>query len=474
MSTDPSLRSLSASTNAIGPILRYRGLSAEGVRLSVTATTPLPGSRPIGTLGGAQFHAVDLDLPVREGWAALPETVRAAALTLPARVAVPAGDATTRVAFASCNGSEDEAAMDGLPGGRDAMWRGLASAHADESFHVLLMGGDQIYADALWDLPAIAAWRALPRRERLAAPFTDEMRAALEAHYLATYARAFGSPDVAAVLARVPSVMMWDDHDIIDGWGSRDASWQASPVARGLFGVARRAFALVQLGVDPDGASARDGFGGVGYAWAGDLGCARLAAPDLRSHRTRRGVMSADGHAWLGAQAAHDRPHALLVSTVPLVNADLSAVERIVGPLMPFADLFQDDLRDQWMSHGHRAEWARVVGTLLDAAGDRRVTVVSGEIHLGARGIASRDGREIEQFIASGIAHPPPPRALARGYEWFARRTRRREGIDIDMRVIAPDGRRYVAERNWLSLTLQPDGSREAVLNAERSGRLPL
>ncbi len=470
----------------LGPILRFRGAGDGVVRCSVTVTGEtgsMPGFAPIGTIAGLRFYSRDLVLahePEAER-AELPADLVARLPGLPSSIAVPKRDGALRVAFASCNGAEDETAAAAISGGRNAMWAHLTRSHEADPFHLLVMGGDQIYADGLWNLPSIAAWRRSPNGRAMRAPFTDTMREELERHYLAIYASVFGSPEVSAILARVPSVMIWDDHDIVDGYGSRKPDWQASAVANGLFDVARRAFALVQLGLDPDcDAAARTGQGfaanpDVGFGWSGDFGPARIVVPDLRSGRTRHRVLAPAGLDHLGdAVATSDAAHRVVISSVPLVNADLSAAERVLTPLMPLIDLYQDDLRDQWMSHAHRDQWNAIAGRLLDVSDRARVSIVSGEIHLGAQGFARRGDASIEQFIASGIAHPPPPTALARGYEWFAGRTRRRGDIAIEMRPVAPDGRRYVAERNWLALTFEADGTRGAVLHTERSGPLPL
>jgi phosphodiesterase/alkaline phosphatase D-like protein len=48
-------------------------------------------------------------------------------------------------------------------------------------------------------------------------------------------------------MARIPTVMMWDDHDIFDGWGSFSEPMQHSPVFQTLFNHARRAFWVFQL-----------------------------------------------------------------------------------------------------------------------------------------------------------------------------------------------------------------------------------
>ena len=465
---------------SLGPILRWRGEGGDGtIRLDVTivgkrpvALTVEPPLEPseggafhrIGTLAGEAFWSASLCVPAAHGG---PVHFTAGGTRRTAHL--PARGGMLRLAFAACNGAEDDAAVDALPGGRAHLWRHLAARHRTDSFHLLVLGGDQIYADALWKLPSIRAWSAQPRRKRLAAPFTETMRAELETHYLAAYAAAFGDPAVADVLASIPSLMIWDDHDIVDGWGSRPGAWQASPVARGLFETARRAFCLMQLGRDPDRH-------GAPYGWHGVAGCARLIVPDLRSERSRARVMGEAGHRLLAeALAAAKEPHALVVASVPLVNADLSPLERLVAPVQPLADLYQDDLRDQWMSYRHRREWAGVMGPLLDLASQGvRVTILSGEIHLGAHGTIERDGAGVEQFIASGIAHPPPPRNLARVYETFARLTRRRAGLRIDMRPITGDGRCFVSERNWLEVALHPNGVMDPVLHAEESGPLPL
>ena len=478
--------------STIGPILRFEGTGKGAVHFAVTRTgseQPVAvrvraghgdagrwdehGFGPIGSLAGTRFWTCRFAVPE------VTDTFEIDAGEGPAIVRVSRPDGPLRVAFASCNGAEDPLTMTGLPGGRDAMWRRLAERHADAPFHLLVLGGDQIYADGLWDLPTMRAWSALRRSSRLAAPFSDAMRTELERHYLDTYSEAFGSPDVRVTLGAIPTLMVWDDHDIIDGWGSRPARWQASPVAQGLFDVARRAFALVQAGVAPGRAG-----DAAAFDRAHDYGPARIVVPDLRSTRTRRRVMDEAGHAALREGVLSDREHLLVVSSVPLLNADLSPVERVVAPFQPLADLFQDDLRDQWMSYAHRAEWHRTVDLLIErAVAGRRVSVVSGEIHLAARAVlhARDDGdrsegdaapsARIDQFIASGIAHPPPPRALAALFERFGGR-RRRGRFDVVLRPVTPDGRRFLPERNWLEIELAPDTPPVATIHTEHAGRL--
>ena len=131
-----------------------------------------------------------------------------------------------------------------------------------------------------------------------------------------------------------------------------------------------------------------------------------------------------------------------------------------------------DDLRDQWMSYAHRAEWTRVMNRLLDAASDGPVSVLSGEIHLAARGTARRGDALVDQFTASGIAHPPPPALFGRVLGWLARKPWRRGDIELEMHPIDGRGRRYLPVRNWMEVAVARDGALDVALHAEGEGTL--
>ena len=456
------------SVAARGPVLHYRG-ERDGRRLyavTVAEGTPvsLGGERlattPIGRLGDLAFASVRFEVPEGAGWIAY----RAGDV----EHAFFVGADAVRLAYTSCNGGEDEDAARAYPTGRNAMWRDLLAAHERDPFSVLVMGGDQIYADAVLRQPAFAAWRAMGR-SRWEAPFTREMKAEAEAFFANRYGEVWREPEVAEALATIPTVMMWDDHDISDGWGSYPDPQRLSPVAQGLFAVARRAFALFQLGVDPDEPGAP--FEGVAhFGWTADCGPARLVVPDLRSERRLDRVMGAD-HRVIEEGMRGDR-HKLVVSSVPLVNVDLSRAERLLRRIGWHK--YTDDLRDQWMSYAHRGEWRRVMARLLDASRTAPVTVLSGEIHLAALGTALRGADSVAQYIASGIAHPPPPKAWASllgrltGNEW------RRDDIALRMQPLGETGRRYIAERNWLEVGIGPDGKLSATLHGEEAGAVPL
>ncbi|MGQ9371356.1 alkaline phosphatase D family protein [Azospirillum sp. ST 5-10] len=395
------------------------------------------------------------------------------------QVAVPGCDAPPpRIAFTSCNGAEHPRTLDRHGPPRNALWDDLARRHEQAPFHLLLQGGDQLYADGVWrDCPTLAAWRRRPAT-RLAEPFSAAMAEEAMDHYLRLYLETWGQPEVAAVLARIPSVMMWDDHDIFDGWGSLPEAEQTAPVMRGVYLVARRAFALFQMAALPESLPE--------CVWGADLGTftqgfvlgdVGILVPDLRSERTGTRVLSPRSRRalpdWLDRFSGCR--HLLLVSSVPLLFTGTAGVERAVAAI-PGRTGYEDDLRDQWRSPAHAAEWRRVVEALsaFSLRTGCRVTALSGEVHLGAQAVL-RGPAEIRQLIASGIVHPPPSRLFAAILDRLARRRETPfDGAVLEMPPFAETGRRLIRARNWLALAFDSRGRLRAQWHAEESPGLYL
>jgi hypothetical protein len=89
---------------------------------------------------------------------------------------------------------------------QDGAWNEFARFVREAKPHFVLMMGDQVYVDE--DQPNVF-------HDHFASP-PEERRQALAGKYTLTW----GRPVVREVLANVPCYMMWDDHDIRDGWGS--------------------------------------------------------------------------------------------------------------------------------------------------------------------------------------------------------------------------------------------------------------
>ena len=83
----------------------------------------------------------------------------------------------------------------------------------------------------------------------------------------------------------------------------------------------------------------------------------------------------------------------------------------------------EDDLKDHWHSRSHKVERLRLIHRLLQFAEKKetRVTLLSGDVHVGAVGVieSQRAGsmnnhaNVIHQLTSSGIVHPAPPPLLS-------------------------------------------------------------
>ena len=384
----------------------------------------------------------------------------------------------TRVAYVSCNGQEND--DEGRPlDERNRLWRRLAEEHDRSAFGLLLHGGDQLYADEIQEAhPTLRAWSRADVRQKPGFEFSEETKRAAEGYLFQRYLSLYAQPDIAHLLSRVPSIMMWDDHDIIDGWGSHPAALLDSAVGKGLFDVARRMFMLFQMGatdtIAPD--MSRDGVGRSLTQTAAFPGF-DVIAPDLRTERRPDRVMGPDGWAAVtGALAERDpHRHLFLMSSVPLLGPRLSWIERLIG-IVPKLKEYEDDLRDQWQSRAHRREWQRFL-TLLEQTivnGDGALTVLSGEIHLATRAEMDTEGGHLmRQLVAAGIAHPPPLKLYARALGWLAALGEDPlPGKRIRLKPLPGRKRIYVAERNYLVLERQ-GGRWSACWELEDSGRTP-
>ena len=169
---------------------------------------------------------------------------------------VPPKGARPAMAYVSCNGFSDPKLMKQVDE-QNALWARMSRLHEAVDkirgrqfgpWNLLLMGGDQVYSDMIWHaIPELTTWCELPWSQRQVQPFTDAMRAQVEDFFENLYLTRWAQSEVAATMASIPTVMMWDDHDIMDGWGSYPWEQHNCPVYQGLFAVAKDYFKLFQL-----------------------------------------------------------------------------------------------------------------------------------------------------------------------------------------------------------------------------------
>ncbi|MFE6195121.1 alkaline phosphatase D family protein [Streptomyces sp. NPDC057838] len=140
----------------------------------------------------------------------------------PSAIHAPGPDGALRVAFGSCRwasppaGGDDPVGPDAL----DALATRLAADPEGERPHVLLLLGDQVYADETSD--ATQRWLA-DRRDLKEPPGSG---VADYEEYTHLYYESWLDPRIRWLLSTVPSFMIFDDHDVIDDWNT-SAAWLA-------------------------------------------------------------------------------------------------------------------------------------------------------------------------------------------------------------------------------------------------------
>lgn len=328
---------------------------------------------------------------------------------------VPGGE-DPKLAYCSCNGFSSLKLLKDSPQPY-ALWDRMATQHATAPYSLLMMGGDQIYADSIWEYggpPSLQDWSQLDQEKRNAKESDPSMIQEIDEYYERTYVKRWSNPPLAKVFARIPSVMMWDDHDIFDGWGSYPEELQKTPVFRAIYDRAKRAFEIFQLRGTATNRSILSEASAFTMSVA--LGPHRILVLDNRSQRTQSRIMT-DEH-WsavkseLSTTVKKGQKSLLVMTAVPVVYRSFSRIEEYFAMTSKFEDE-EDDVLDHWSAEKHRQERDKFIHVILDAlqnAPGCRATLLSGDVHVAGVGMIHDKRRDLKiyQVIASGIVHPPP------------------------------------------------------------------
>jgi hypothetical protein len=397
---------------------------------------------------------------------------------------VPEKNKPLRIAYGSCFGFSSLKYMNKVED-KNAMWTILKAKQEDSSekkkpYHLMMMGGDQVYADSMWEtVQVMKEWSDRSNKKRFKELFTSAMEEAVEKFYFDLYCQRWTQEVPAAVMRQIPSIMMWDDHDIFDGWGSYPPDQHNSAIYQGIYKHAREHFRLFQLQAKDDTDLGKATlFGETGFTYGYKVGDIAILALDMRSERTQDQVMSRQTwdrvYEWLSNTFTTSTPqkpkkvpspeHLFVMSSIPVVYVNTNMLESAFGWFPGQQDL-EDDFKDQWLSRTHQEERIRLIHRLLKFSKETlcRVTVVSGDVHVAALGYiqSERDpqldeANVINQFISSAMVHPPPPpivlylmeKVMGDKVEEVDR------GISAQMLKFPGSSKRFLGARNWLSLIL--------------------
>ena len=400
-----------------------------------------------------------------------------------------------RGGFFSCNGFDATIPKERAEGlNYDNVWNQLYSIHEQTPLHILLWGGDQSYNDfVIEDVPYLKTWSELPFDDKWTYEFDGDAQIEAEKYYFYTYAEHWERrPEMKRALSSIPSLMMWDDHDIFDGAGSYPPLLQQSPIMSGLFRIAQKLRLLFQHHTTPDKARQHGLFGYQGHNFLARCGPKLLIlGTDGRSERTEKTV----GHeqSW---EMIFDRlsgnldgiEHLIVLVAVPFSFVRMKLAESILERLKNFALVWKDskilkttnsvfglpepydDLLDEWTHNDHIDERNRVLARFQKVSEEKkiRITFFSGDVH--CCGVSRfrtstneillplNDDKLMYQIISSAIVNMPPSRLAIRVAHFFATKWYPLENTEeeiIDFFEKMPENglqlylRKLLPNRNW-------------------------
>ncbi|KAJ7738523.1 hypothetical protein DFH07DRAFT_84470 [Mycena maculata] len=411
---------------------------------------------------------------------------------------VPGKDQNMRWATYSCNGfsagvNPDDFRGPGFNTGYDPVWTDLLAKHAEEPFHALVGGGDQIYCDGLTREPELQDWIHSKPHERKEYQLTEEITSALDRFYFNHYCSQWRTGAFARANSSIPMMNMADDHDLIDGFGSYPEDLQMAPVFRTIGSRGYFFFLLFQcfINVDIDGLDDRPGkhsnrsliLGVNGpyipfpsHSFLGYMGPQTyILLLDCRAERKKDQVCSQVEYQKVFERLSQLPPsveHLCVQIGIPIAYPRLvfleTALESRFNPLVAlgkagslglssFVNKFNadaellDDLNDHWTSRSHKKERNWFIKQLQKFAKIHRIRIsfLSGDVHCAAVGAFKTlavkkaevpppdDYRYMINVVTSAIVNTPPPNGVISMVSSLASRNHRTmHHVDTDETMI--------------------------------------
>ena len=296
-------------------------------------------------------------------------------------IRTPRPDGPVKLMFGSCRVSAPHEPPYSLTKDEDDAGREVDALRAlamrmkisppEEWPHVLVMLGDQIYADEV--LPRTK--EQIRKRRDTSVPPYDTVADFEE--YTRLYHESWGEPYMRWLLSTVSSAMIFDDHDVHDDWNT-SLDWVKAMRARGwwderVIGGFSSYWLYQHIGnLSPADLATNDLFAqvrdpdqdatallrdyafradrevqGLRWSFVRDIGPARLIMVDSRAGRVldpgKRSMVDDEEFAWIEEQVAGEHEHLLIGTSLPLMLA----------PGMHFLEAWNEALCDgAWGSLG--------------------------------------------------------------------------------------------------------------------------
>ncbi len=291
--------------------------------------------------------------------------------------------------------------------GRNDLWADLLHRYVlPGDVNLLLHVGDQIYGDSAF----ARSLRVINEKEFTTRKRQDEE---IREAYRRLYRAWWSEESTRNVLANVSNLMIWDDHEIRDDWGSKDTDCDKTSVEFRIGTLARQVYREYQRqlwddfnteGVPANGEEQHwHHWGSIGVLFVDQRGGRSFgrepARPYLSTPQWEKIVDELEKGGLSKVRAL------IVVTSVPLCYLGSKITGGGAG--------LSDDLYDHWSHPKHAKEQVELLRQLRrwkDAVkGQRELLVVGGDVHVGGHTNIEHEGATIfSQLITSPITNHPP------------------------------------------------------------------
>ena len=351
----------------------------------------------------------------------LGETKHYAFRTLPKKSQAPYS-----FAFLSCHMPYKDESLNHISINNMQMWSHfdtILKKRGDE-MRFVINGGDQVYTDGI---DGLNIWQYLAKSASCKEGELHPSQHAMETWYRDIYRGYWGFENLKKVFASYPQYMIWDDHELKDGWGSYYLNentdeldeifdWEKADITRDdaeillkrMKAAAFKVYHEYQHSHNPQTQKDR-------YDYHFQTQDSAFYVLDGRSKRdinrhSRKVLGRTQLHRfakYVDALDSKTTPFLFITSAIPFIHIKsvlANADDNI------FADMknLQDDLRDTWEHRSHDSERKALLKILFKAANRGiRVSILSGDVHCAAafKLIDDATGASIYQLTSSGISY---------------------------------------------------------------------
>lgn len=322
---------------------------------------------------------------------------------------VPAINQSLEILYMSCNDVYQK-----------SVWDAISQQHITKKYNLAIGGGDQLYMDAVWDIPCMQSWKASSSSQKLTATVTPAMFDEITKFYKTTYENKwFNSPEYVNVLPNIPAIYMWDDHEIFDGYGSYPENVMTSNIVKSIYKIARRAFMIYQLHMLPNDLNVNlTNFFEINNTLIVNIdtrterSCNRILSDATRDRiiNTMNSTSASNIIVLISTALAFyniDKAHTLSSYLPSIPSLSILKSLTVVKKLYNVFGLseYNDDIIDGWCDKNHEQETNEFVNKLMELKTTKKknIAILVGDVHIGGDAVIEKNGVNIPQYISSGV-----------------------------------------------------------------------